>query len=165
MHLARLTGWFLLLASVVVVLGLTLSPGMSSGMRSVNLRPGHDIWLELHNLNPRVGLINIFGNVAMFVPIGFLLVTAVGDGIARAVLGGALLSTTIECCQYQIGRAADIDDVLLNATGALLGAVAGVVLVAVVRKAVRRVDRERRPRRHQPARRQQARRPEQVSSR
>lgn len=126
-HVARLAGWFLLLASVVVILGVTLSPGMAAGARSVNLRPGHDIWLELHNLDLRTGLVNVFGNVALFMPLGFLLVTALGDGVGRAVVGGALLSATIESFQYQIGRAADIDDVLLNAAGALLGALVAVV--------------------------------------
>ncbi|WGL50340.1 VanZ family protein [Nocardioides sp. BP30] len=136
--LARLTGWCLLLASVAVVLGVTLSPGASVGARTLNLRPGHDIWLELHNLSVRTGLVNIVGNIAMFVPIGFLLVAAVGDGVARAATGGALLSATIECCQYQIGRAADIDDVLLNTTGALFGALVALVALTVVRSALAR---------------------------
>jgi glycopeptide antibiotics resistance protein len=135
-HLARLAGWFLLLAVVTVILGATLGHSQA-GYHSANLRPGHDIWLELRHVSAQTGVVNILGNIVMFVPVGFLLVTAVGDGVRRAVVGGALLSATIECCQYQIGRAADIDDVLLNATGALLGALGAVL-------AVRALDRVRR---------------------
>lgn len=132
-HVARLTGWFLLLAAVAVILGVTLGHS-HTGYHSANLRPGHDIWLELRSVKPRIGVANIVGNVAMFVPVGFLLVTAVGDGLVRAVVGGALLSATIECCQYRIGRAADIDDVLLNATGALLGALAAFLALRAARR-------------------------------
>lgn len=120
-HAARLAGWFLLLACVALILGATLGQSQS-GLHSSNLRPGHSIWLELHDVDARIGLVNVLGNVALFAPLGFLLVTALGDSIRRAMIGGALLSATIECLQYRIGRAADIDDVLLNASGALLGA-------------------------------------------
>lgn len=126
-HLARLTGWFLLLAWVTLILGITLGQ-RHSGYHAVNLRPGASIRLELHEVDPRIGVTNIVGNVALFVPLGFLLVTALRDGIPRATLGGGLLSATIECCQHQIGRAADIDDVLLNTSGALFGALIAVAL-------------------------------------
>jgi len=125
-HVARLAGWFLLLACVALILGATLGQSQT-GLHSVNLRPGHSIWLELHDVDGRIGLVNVVGNVALFAPLGFLLVSALGDNVRRAMIGGALLSATIECLQYQIGRAADIDDVLLNASGALVGAIIAVV--------------------------------------
>lgn len=126
-HVARLAGWFLLLACVALILGATLGQAQT-GLHSFNLRPGRSIWLELHEVDPRVGLVNVVGNVALFAPLGFLLVVALGDSVRRAMIGGALLSATIECTQYQIGRAADIDDVLLNATGALIGGIVAVVV-------------------------------------
>jgi len=132
-HLSRLLGWFLLLATVVVILAATLTQGQP-GVHAVNLRPGHDIRLELTNVNARTGLINVVGNVVMFVPVGALLVAAVGDSVRRAVVGSALLSLTIECCQYQIGRAADVDDVLLNTAGGLLGAVLAATAVLTLRR-------------------------------
>lgn len=125
-HLARLTGWFLLLVCVVLILAVTLGQ-RDLGYHTLNLRPGQSIRLELHDVSARVGLFNLLGNVALFVPLGFLLVAALGDGVRRAMIGGALLSTTIECCQYHLGRAADIDDVLLNMIGTLAGAVIAVI--------------------------------------
>lgn len=143
MHLARLTGWFLLLAYVVLILSITLGQH-DAGYHALNLRPGRSIWLELHDVDPWIGVANVVGNLVMFAPLGFLLVTAVGDGIRRAALGGALLSATIECCQHQVGRSADIDDVLLNTVGGLIGALAGVGALWLlrrrpVRRAVRRL--------------------------
>ena len=136
MHRARLAGWFLLLASVVLVLGATLGQG-SGGIRSANLRPGHTLALEVHQMQASIAVVNIGGNVAMFVPIGFLLVTALRDSVRRTVVGGFLLSATIECCQYQIGRAADVDDVLLNTAGTLLGALAAAIAVRLAARSAR----------------------------
>jgi glycopeptide antibiotics resistance protein len=135
-HRARLAGWFLLLASVVLVLGATLGQGIG-GARSASLRPGHTLALELHEVPARIAMVNIGGNVAMFVPIGFLLVTALRDSVRRAVVGGLLLSATIECCQYRIGRAADVDDVLLNTAGALLGALVAAIAVRLAGRSAR----------------------------
>lgn len=126
MHLVRLAGWFLLLACVALILGATLGQ-TATGLHTVNLRPGRSVWLELHDVGPRIGLVNVVGNVALFVPLGILLVATLGDSVRRATIGGALLSATIECFQYRIGRAADIDDVLLNATGTLVGGAVAVI--------------------------------------
>lgn len=130
-HVTRLLGWFLLLATVVVILAATLTQG-EAGVHAVNLRPGHDIGLELRDVDARTGLVNVLGNIVMFVPVGFLLVVSARDSVLRAVVGGGLLSVTIECCQYQIGRAADVDDVILNSAGTVVGAVLGALGLAAL---------------------------------
>lgn len=66
---------------------------------------------------------NIFGNVALFVPLPPLLAGATGLRSRRWLLGiGVAASVGIECTQYvlEIG-VPDIDDVLLNSLGALVG--------------------------------------------
>ena len=62
---------------------------------------------------------NIAGNILWFVPLGLLL----GKGKAlRALLLGVALSSAIEISQFLlITGFADIDDVILNALGSLLG--------------------------------------------
>ena len=67
--------------------------------------------------------VNIIGNILMFVPWGLLLPLGWAKlrcG-ARVCLGGALTSAAIEFLQAFCGRSTDIDDVLLNTLGALLG--------------------------------------------
>lgn len=89
--------------------------------------------------NPMIGMINVAGNVALFVPLGILLplLSKRFDGFGRAVLCGLLCSLTIEVLQYRSGnRSADIDDVILNTLGAALGYViywAGKRIVAAGR--------------------------------
>ena len=98
---------------------------------------------------------NVLGNVLLFVPMG--LATA---GLARerrpairlagAVLAGVALSTAVELLQLAIpGRATDVDDVLFNGLGALVGA---SVLLAGERITAQRRPTRRRPTRRRPTR-------------
>ncbi|RYM00021.1 VanZ family protein [Sporolactobacillus sp. THM7-7] len=87
-----------------------------------------------------VGLIlkNIWGNVALFVPFGFLLPLLIPGGSAfrRILLLGFLVSLAIETCQQMFAsRIFDVDDILLNVAGALFGR----VLLAVCRFFIRHV--------------------------
>jgi len=66
---------------------------------------------------------NIFGNVVLFIPLPILMASVTGLRSRRWLLGIAvLISVLIEVTQYiwRIGIP-DIDDVILNSTGALLG--------------------------------------------
>jgi len=72
----------------------------------------------------RLLLVNVAGNLAAFVPLGVLAhcLPPRRVGIGRVLLAGAALSLGIESLQYLSGRrVADVDDVLLNALGAVLG--------------------------------------------
>lgn len=64
----------------------------------------------------------LWGNIGMFLPIGFC--TALlwrKHRWWKSVLVGLCCSVTIEFIQFFIGRSTDIDDVILNTAGALLG--------------------------------------------
>jgi glycopeptide antibiotics resistance protein len=72
---------------------------------------------------PRM-LSEVAGNVALFVPLGMLLpLLSRRWSLPRVLLLALVLSTLLEVCQYVLnrGRLADIDDVMLNVSGALLG--------------------------------------------
>lgn len=65
---------------------------------------------------------NFGGNIAWFVPLGMFLHR---KKPARTVLIGAAVSMMLEICQYLLKTGVtDIDDVLFNALGALVGALA-----------------------------------------
>jgi len=67
-------------------------------------------------------VVNLLGNIAMFVPFGFLFRAVKRAGIFRATLAGAMLSLFIELYQLLLPRHSDVDDLLLNTLGALIGA-------------------------------------------
>ncbi|MEV6897651.1 VanZ family protein [Amycolatopsis sp. NPDC051372] len=119
---------WLLVVAVLVVLGITLRPGHLSPPENINLVPFAGIADEARNANGRLGLINNAGNIALFVPLGFL-ATVVTRRKAAVIAALAGFSAVIEIVQYFVGRSADVDDVLLNTLGAALG----VLLAATVR--------------------------------
>lgn len=70
-------------------------------------------------------LINIIGNIAMFIPVGIVWPICFGklDNIRKTVLAGLGLILFIELTQLLcLERHTDIDDVILNTSGVLLGA-------------------------------------------
>lgn len=81
---------------------------------------------------------NLFGNILLFVPLPFILIILFRiSSRLKLVLIGMGLSLAIECTQYflRIGIP-DIDDVLLNTTGVVVGIVAWMLLFKI--KFVRR---------------------------
>lgn len=129
----------LLVGAVLAVLSTTLL-GTTSDAGRVNLVPGSSI-AALAKDDDRNAIENVFGNMILFVPLGFLGVLALRRGVTTLVLLGLCLSVFIEATQLALGRRwVDIDDVLLNTVGAALGAAAAVVTVRVAgRLAHRRV--------------------------
>ena len=79
-------------------------------------------------------LVDVVGNVLLFVPLGFTFAAASTRParwarVAAATLSAALLSLSIEVLQLAMpSRASDVDDVLFNTLGALLGAAVGVLV-------------------------------------
>ena len=70
-------------------------------------------------------LINIIGNITMFIPVGLVwpLCFKKLDTIGKTVLVGAGFSLFIEITQLPFyDRCSDIDDLILNTTGILIGA-------------------------------------------
>lgn len=112
------------------VLGLTLEP-LGVGMApTTNWVPFATITDQLTSqIDASVAVRNVAFNVALFVPIG-LTWTWVAILSARswrmAVLAGTGLSVLVELTQMllPVGRAADVDDVILNMLGVFVGVVA-----------------------------------------
>ena len=70
-----------------------------------------------------VRAINLLGNVFVLVPFGVLFPLAFPrmHKWYRVFLGGSALIVFIEVTQFFVGRAADIDDYILNILGVMLG--------------------------------------------
>lgn len=69
--------------------------------------------------------LNLIGNLALFVPLGMLLPMYDRkrfSTVRRIVTFGILLSISIECLQFFVGRTVDVDDVMLNTLGTTIGA-------------------------------------------
>lgn len=153
MRISRLA-FVLLIAYLIVLAFLTLRPvgaDAESNVR-VNLKPFATILPALRRGPGTFAFANLVGNLLAFVPLGALLPLAFRRlRWPLVILAGVALSTTIEVTQYAISnnlghgyRAADIDDVIVNVAGTVVGlALYGVVALAanLISRGRRRVAR------------------------
>ncbi|CAL9604110.1 VanZ family protein [Streptomyces sp. enrichment culture] len=123
----------LMLVAFVVMVGfavtlarLTLEPSAASErLTHTNLRPGDSIRDYLSRPAFRDTVKQLGGNIALGVPFGLLLPVLAprARGLLRVVVATAAVMTLVELVQGALitGRAFDVDDVILNSAGALLG--------------------------------------------
>lgn len=109
-----------LLYATIFIGGLVLN--FSPGYHLLNLTPFAWIW-EPYEMGPAHMIEQLVMNVLMLVPLGFLL-PAVWPGLRgwwKTGLCVLLLIVGIETLQYFIGRSCDVDDVIMNTIGGLIG--------------------------------------------
>ena len=105
--------FFLFLPWNVVMSNLAYLPPM--------LEPFHEIRRVLQG-GSYWGIFLLAGNIIMFMPIGFFPALLWKNWRWwKSLLAGFCTSCTIEFVQLFVGRSTDIDDVILNTTGALAG--------------------------------------------
>jgi len=135
----RLLATLLLAFWLIGGLVLTLQPAhpLPGQVVDDNLVPLRTLAIYWRNLGSEFWMRNLFGNLALLLPLGLLGPTALPalDRWWRVALVALLLSIAIELIQLAVpDRSADIDDVIVNLTGALLG-FAMLTLLRRVRRA------------------------------
>ena len=113
-------GILLFTAYIAAVYHFTGAGTLYEGLRYQTDLPEHINFVPFSN---RIDLTEYILNVALFLPLG-LLVPLIWDRTRRLlpVLGlGAIFSVFIEATQLLNIRATDVDDVIMNLTGAALG--------------------------------------------
>ncbi|MFI6335653.1 VanZ family protein [Streptomyces sp. NPDC050535] len=109
-----------------VLARLTLEPSPASeALIHTNLHPGRSLKAYLDQPELRDAFKQIGGNIVLGLPFGLLLPVLAPKtrGVLRVILLTAAVMLLVELLQgtFITGRAFDIDDVILNTTGALLG--------------------------------------------
>lgn len=122
----RLLAGFLLALWLIGGLVLTLQPAhpLPGQVVDDNLVPFHTLGIYWRNLGSDFWLRNLFGNLLLLLPLGLLGPVALPavDRWWRIALVALLYSVAIELIQRLVpARSADIDDVIVNVTGALIG--------------------------------------------
>jgi len=134
----REVGIWALFAWALMVVTLTFFPMViifydwTSGL---NLIPFASIRQLLTETAPEVAFENIAGNIVLFVPFGLLLPLLFVKVDTRWAVAwrAAVVSTSIELVQWITGaRATDVDDIILNTSGALVGYAVYRLLVVVI---------------------------------
>ncbi|WP_406121599.1 VanZ family protein [Streptomyces canus] len=115
-----------MVAFAVVLARLTLEPSPASvDLTHTNLHPGASLKAYLDQPEMRDAVKQIGGNILLGVPFGILvpIVAPKTRGLLRILLLTAVVMLLVEFAQGALveGRAFDIDDVILNTSGALIG--------------------------------------------
>ena len=113
---------FLILSFIVYILCLFQLVTMQDvpGEHGVNITLFKEI--TRYTVGSHLFYHNVIGNIALFVPFGFLTSYYLDLKKKRYnLLLTLLISVTIELIQLRIGRAFDIDDIILNIVGSFIG--------------------------------------------
>ncbi|MET8894234.1 VanZ family protein [Streptomyces albogriseolus] len=124
--LVLLCAFAFMVVFAVVLARLTLQPSPASeALTHTNLHPGRSLRAYLDQPGLRDAVKQIGGNILLGVPFGVLapVVAPRTRGFLRILLLTAAAMLLVEVAQGALvtGRAFDIDDVILNTAGALLG--------------------------------------------
>ncbi|SNX65626.1 VanZ like protein [Streptomyces sp. TLI_55] len=123
---AMVAAFAFMVAFAVVLARLTLEPSPASeALTHTNLHPGRSLRAYLDQPELRDAVKQIGGNILLGVPFGVLvpILAPRTRGVLRVLLLTAIVMLLVEFAQGALitGRAFDIDDVILNTTGALIG--------------------------------------------
>lgn len=96
---------------------------ITSGER-INLVPFRTIGTFFRHFMPDIFLVNIVGNIVMFMPWGFgvVLLWKKNQSVGRVLFLCFLITALIETGQLFIDRSVDVDDLILNFAGGCAGA-------------------------------------------
>ncbi|MDX2547916.1 VanZ family protein [Streptomyces sp. WI04-05B] len=124
--LTILCAFVFMVAFAVILARLTLEPSPASvSLTHSNLHPGRSLRAYLDQPELRDAGRQIGGNILLGVPFGVLMpvVAPRTRGVLRVLFLTATVMLMVEVAQGALitGRAFDIDDVILNTTGALIG--------------------------------------------
>ncbi|MFG3200574.1 VanZ family protein [Streptomyces sp. NPDC048192] len=123
---AMLVAFAFMVAFAVVLARITLEPSPASvHLTHSNVHPGRSLRAYLEHARAGEAVRQIGGNLLLGVPFGVLVPVLAprARGVLQVVALTALVMLMVELVQGALitGRAFDIDDVLLNTSGALLG--------------------------------------------
>lgn len=99
-------------------------------IRGYNLVPFTEIFR--YKIGSNLFYFNVVGNIVIFIPFGYFISTYIKPKrILPILLVSVISSSTVEFVQLCIGRSFDVDDIILNAVGAILGFLLYVALNAI----------------------------------
>lgn len=122
--------WNLVFVVYVLILFQLLTDSEINTTSSLNLVPFTEMFR--YRIGSTLFYSNVVGNILIFLPFGYFV-----SGYIRATKISHILfisffsSLTVELVQLQIGRSFDIDDIILNVGGAILGFLLYIALGAI----------------------------------
>ncbi len=99
-------------------------------MSGLNLIPFTEIFR--YKIGSSLFIYNVIGNIFVFIPFGYFVSGYVkASRVSHILLISFISSLTVELVQLNIGRSFDIDDIILNVTGSIIGFLLFIGLTAI----------------------------------
>lgn len=96
----------------------------------LNLIPFTEIFR--YKIGSTLFIYNVVGNILIFVPFGYFVSGYVkASRVSHILFISVISSLVVELVQYQIGRSFDVDDIILNVFGSILGFLLFIGLTAI----------------------------------
>lgn len=109
---------FLFIIYILLLYYLLLSTEKAAS--GINLIPFKE--MTRYSIGSELFFYNVVGNIVLFIPFGYFVSDYLkAKKIHHILIVSILISLTAETIQYKIGRAFDVDDIILNVIGAILG--------------------------------------------
>ena len=110
-----------LLFIVYILLLFELLTGTENNSGSgMNLVPFSEILR--YQVGSKMFIYNVLGNILLFVPFGYFVTRYInGKSLYQIFVISFITSLTVEILQVKLGRSFDVDDILLNVVGGILG--------------------------------------------
>lgn len=85
-----------------------------------------------YEIGSKLFMYNVIGNIVIFIPFGYFVSGYIKASKVSHILAVSVISSlTVEVVQLQIGRSFDIDDIILNVCGAIIGFLLYIGLCAI----------------------------------
>ncbi len=85
-----------------------------------------------YEFGSKLFIYNVLGNIIIFIPFGLIIAEYINPKtIFSPLIISLIVSTTVEFVQLNIGRSFDIDDILLNIVGSIIGYLIYIALTAI----------------------------------
>lgn len=119
-----------LLAIIYLLLLYYLLLSTEKAASGINLTPFKE--MIRYTIGSRAFFYNVIGNIVLFIPFGYFSSSYLkAKKISHIIIPSILISLTAETIQYKIGRAFDVDDIILNVVGAIIGFMAYISIQAM----------------------------------
>jgi len=125
--------WYLISIIYIWLLFEILTMTELNGSGGINLAPFSEILR--YEFGTKMFNYNVFGNMLIFLPFGYLIGVYVNPKkIWPVVITTLLTSGVVEFVQLRIGRSFDVDDIILNVIGGIIGYLLYIGLSAIIRR-------------------------------
>ncbi len=110
-----------LLFIIYILLLFELLTGTENNSGSgINLVPFSEILR--YQVGSKMFIYNVLGNILLFVPFGYFVTRYIkGKSLYQIFIISFITSLTVEILQVKLGRSFDVDDILLNVIGGVVG--------------------------------------------